>query len=234
MMRFFQQILSDLTYLFFPRVCVTCGKDLSRTEEMLCVRCQQKLPYTYFHTIPDNPVEKVFWGRVPISHATACLYFSKDGMVQHLIHELKYKGRKDLAQYMGRIMGQVLDHTKWLGQIDALVPVPLFAAREKKRGYNQSTLLCKGIATLHDLPIYTELVKREKHTDTQTHRTRIDRWENMQGAFSIIPGKQPAHQHLLLVDDVLTTGATLESCAATLLSIPGVRVSICTLAMAHG
>jgi ComF family protein len=194
------------------------------------MHCINRLPVTGFHHHANNPVEKIFWGRMPVAYAASYLYFSKDSLLQHIVHELKYKGNKELGLFMGRKMGEVMVQTHRFQNIDALVPLPLFAARERKRGYNQALILCMGMAEVLSLPVLDKAIRRHTSSETQTNKNRIDRWLNMQGKFELRQPAAIAGKHILLVDDVITTGATLEACGQELLTIPNTRLSIMTMA----
>ena len=222
------EIIDSLSHLLFPHTCDGCGSDLVATHSSLCLRCIESLPLTNFEYYPGNPVEKRFYGRLPIDHATAQFYFTKGSLLARLVHQVKYKGNQQLGLQLGKMMG---DSLKRSGRFDAdmIIPLPLFPLKEKKRGYNQADLLCEGIAEYLHLPIVKNVIIRPQHTDTQTSKGRIERWKNIEGKFvltdpSIINGK-----HILLVDDVITTGATLESCGSGLLQIANSRLSIACL-----
>ena len=228
----FKEIKESLLHVVFPHVCDGCGSDLLNIESRLCIRCLSSLPETNFEIHPNNPVEKAFWGRLPTINASAHLYFTKESLVQHLMHQLKYKGNKDLGLQLGRLMGNVLKNATRFNQIEALVPLPLFPSKEKKRGYNQATILCEGIAEILSLPILDKVITRPQHTETQTKKGRIERWKNIEGKFQLIDPVAIQNKHLLLVDDVVTTGATLEACGNELLAIKDVHLSIATLCVA--
>ncbi|HEX8607121.1 MAG TPA: phosphoribosyltransferase family protein [Pedobacter sp.] len=171
----------------------------------------------------------MFWGRLPLTHATAQYYFTRRSAIQKLMHELKYRGNKELGLYLGRLMGQQLQASNRFRYLDALVPLPLFPAKERKRGFNQAELLCRGISEVTGTPVLTSVVIRTTNTESQTKKNRLERWENMKGRFvltnkDIIQGK-----HVLLVDDVVTTGATLEACGKVILDARDTRLSIATL-----
>ncbi len=197
---------------------------------MICLRCLNEFPLTDFQFHPNNPVEKIFWGRSKITAASCHYYFNKDSVLQHLLHQFKYKGKKQLGIYFGRILGKALKDSGRFQNIDALVPLPLFASREKKRGYNQATLLCEGMAEVMHLPVFPYALKRKTASETQTGKDRISRWQNMAGRFQISDASVLENKHVLLVDDIITTGATLDACANELLRAPGIRISIAALA----
>jgi ComF family protein len=188
------------------------------------------MPLTRFEYYPANQVEKIFWGRVEIMAATALMYFTSGSAVQHSLHLLKYKGRKEIGIYFGRKMGAHLKKSQRFQNCDIIIPLPLFADREKKRGYNQAAMIAAGIALQLEIPVVHDAVIRTKKTATQTHKSRIERWENMRSTFKIRDRQKILGKHILLVDDVVTTGASLEACALTLLSVPGTTISIACLA----
>jgi len=228
----FKEIKESLLHVVFPHICDGCGSDLLNIESRLCIRCLSSLPETNFEIHPNNPVEKDFWGRLRIINASAHLYFTKESLVQHLMHQLKYRGNKDLGLQLGRLMGNALKNAARFNEIDALVPLPLFPSKEKKRGYNQVTVLCEGIAEILSLPVLNKVITRPQHTETQTKKGRIERWKNIEGKFQLIDPDAIQNKHLLLVDDVVTTGATLEACGNELLTAENVKLSIATLCLA--
>jgi len=225
-----QQYTSGLLHLFFPHLCAGCGSDIVTTEQQLCLRCIMALPQTNFFNIPGNPVEAAFYGRVAIKNAAAGYYFTKQSLVQHIVFQLKYKGNTLLGFYMGQLLGQHLLKSSYYNQVDVMVPLPLNPAREKKRGYNQATLLCNGIASVWKKPVLDKTVIRKVYTETQTKMGRINRWQNMEGVFKVTDAPALMGKHVLLVDDVVTTGASLEACGAEILKIPGTTVSLATFA----
>lgn len=221
-------IKEALLHLLFPHVCAGCGADVLPKDHLLCLHCLEALPQTHFHLHHNNPVEKAFTGRLPLLHATAQYYFTKESLLQHLLHQAKYKGDKELCVYLGTLMGGQLAQSHWIETVDALVPLPLFAEREKARGYNQSYLICKGISEAVNKPVLQHAVIRSSATESQTRKNRVLRWQNMEGRFALT-STETEGAHLLLVDDVITTGATLEACGRTLLQSPGTNLSIATL-----
>ena len=174
----------------------------------------------------------MFWGRLPLREASAQYYFTKESMMQHLMHELKYKGNKELGIYLGNLMGLALKQTNRFSTIDALIPLPLFPSKEKKRGYNQAAVLCYGISEIIGKPVLENVVIRTTHTETQTRKNRVARWQNMEGRFLLKDPSKLENKHVLLVDDVITTGASLEACGKEILKAGGVGLSICTLCYA--
>lgn len=231
-MPFLKNILSDTIHLFYPHICVGCGSDLLSPKNLLCLKCISDLPGTNFALHVNNPVEKIFWGRIPLIAAHSEYYFSKNSLIQQLIHQLKYKGNTSIGYYLGELMGKSLTESKRFDTVDALVPLPLYPDKERKRGYNQAAIICDGMSSVMNIPVIKNNVLRQRYTDTQTKKHRIERWENIAGSFTCkVPG-QLAGKHLLLVDDVVTTGATLEACGSTIAAIEDVRLSIAALAHA--
>lgn len=225
-------MLHPLLHLLYPRTCECCGHDLTRREEVLCLRCAGKLPATGFQLLPDNPVEKIFWGRVRLRHAMAGYYFGRHAQLQRLIHRFKYHGRKDIALYMGRQLGLQLQQSSWWQQINLVVPVPLNTVKQRHRGYNQAAVLAAGIAGVLGCDMQPDVLARARAVTTQTHQSRPERWENVADAFALYQPKAVHRKHILLVDDVLTTGATLEACTRAVLEGNDVKVSVCALAFA--
>jgi ComF family protein len=219
-----------LVHLLYPKVCAGCGSDLITRDQLICLDCFNSLPETNFWNKAGNPVEKMFWGRLPLVAAAALTYFTKRSVMQNLLHQLKYKGNKDVGIYLGRLMGARLNSCERFSDIDGLVPLPLFYRKEKKRGYNQAALICEGISEITGTPVLKDVVERKTKTDTQTRKSRLERWENIDGKFELTGRDRIANAHLLLVDDVITTGATVEACGAELLKGENVRLSIVSLA----
>jgi ComF family protein len=222
--------LHNLLHLFFPHVCAGCGSDILDDKHELCLRCLSNLPVTNFFSQRGNPVEQMFYGRLPLRTGAAGYFFTKDSLIQILLHQLKYKGNKEIGFYLGRVLGQFLLKSDDFADVDAMIPLPLNPRRERKRGYNQATALCNGIASVWNKPVIERGVIRKVYTETQTKRGRINRWENMEGVFSVPDASVLQNQHLLLVDDVVTTGASLEACGSEILTVPGTTLSIATLA----
>lgn len=189
------------------------------------------LPDTNFEEHPGNPAEKIFWGRLPLINASAQFYFTKESLMQHLLHQFKYKGDKELGLQLGRIMGNQLARSgRFI--VDALIPLPLFPAKEKRRGYNQATVLCEGMSSIMNIPAWNDVIIRPQYTETQTKKGRLERWKNMEGKFDLIKPERLLNKHVLLVDDVVTTGATLEACGNELLKAENCQLSIATLCVA--
>jgi ComF family protein len=230
----FQEIVQGFSHIFFPHVCAGCGNDLPGHEQLLCLQCLHELPATDFAFHAGNPVEKIFWGRVDLCAAAAQYYFTKHAALRQILHQFKYKGRRQLGIYLGRMMGESLQQSNRFSGIEALVPLPLFASKEKRRGYNQATVLCEGIAQIIKVPVFKDVVARISDTDTQTHKNRMERWQNINGKFELKDSNLLQHKHVMLVDDVITTGATLDACATALLQAEDIRISVAALAYTVG
>jgi ComF family protein len=228
----FSDIGQSLLHLAFPHICQGCGTDVIDTKHQLCIRCLAAMPRTDFQKYSENPIERIFWGRLTLETATAQYYFTKESGMQHLMHQFKYRGNKELGLYLGQLMGQALFESNRFSAVDALVPLPLYGSKERSRGFNQALVLCQGMAQVWTKPILPDVVIRKAATESQTRKNRIERWQNMEGRFEVINAAALENKHILLVDDVLTTGATLEACGRELCAVPGTTLSIATLCFA--
>jgi len=221
--------LADFVNLLFPRLCQACTANLLGTEELICTQCLYNLPFTGFHKQPDNVVARQFWGKIELQYAYALLYFEKGGKVQHLMHQFKYQGMQQLGNKLGSIAGLQLLQLK---PVDYIIPVPLHKSRLRERGYNQSANFAHGLATQLPTQVEEHNLVRTVKTATQTHKTRFARFENMQQVFAVEHPDRLQGKHVLLVDDIITTGSTLEACAQKLLKIDGLQLSIAAMAYA--
>jgi ComF family protein len=201
-------------------------------SQQLCSICLAELPYTHFEAIEMNPVERTFYGRAKLIAATSLLYFTPSSLTQELVHQFKYNGQQNLARFLGRIMGRSILSSPRFSGIQQILPLPLYKNREKQRGYNQSQLLSEGISDILGLPILSDAVIRQKATKTQTHKSREERWANVGGQFSLATHHKLANKSVLLVDDVITTGATLDACASLINTVSNTNVYIASLAFA--
>jgi len=226
-----KEIKDSLLHLWFPHICAGCGTDLLNEKSSICIHCLSVLPETNFHLHPENPVEKIFWGRLPLFSAMAGYYFTKESLMQQLIHQFKYKGDKLVGLQLGRLLGKYLMQSGRFNA-DALVPLPLFPAKERKRGYNQATVLCEGMAEIMQLPVLDKAVTRPQQATTQTKKGRLERWNNVEGKFLLADKSVLNEKHVILVDDVITTGATMEACGSALLSSGNVKLSLAALCIA--
>jgi ComF family protein len=225
-------LLNDFLRLIFPLTCAACGNVLMKNERIICLSCNYQLPRTNFRFDQNNPIAVIFWGRVRIENATAFYFFNKASRFRHLIHELKYKGRKDVGIELGRIFGYDMMKSEVFRLIDLVIPVPLHKKRQKKRGFNQSECIAHGISEAMKKPLNTTSVIRAVYSSTQTRKTRYDRWLNVEGIFRVTEPQLLAGKHILLVDDVVTTGATIEACATEILKVEGTKISVAVLAVA--
>ena len=227
-----KNIFSAAAHLFYPHLCMGCGSDLLRTDDLLCFHCIDELPHTGYESMPGNPVEKIFYGRMPLEAAHAGYYFAKGALIQQLIHELKYRGNKDAGLYLSRSMGEKMLLSGRFSDIDYIVPLPLAAEKEFRRGFNQAEIICNGLSGSMNIPVLRKNITRIRFTETQTKKHRAERWENVSGSFFVNSPETIAGKHILLVDDVITTGATLEACAAAISAASTTRISIAALAVA--
>ena len=232
-MNWLKDLWDDFLNLLFPRVCCGCGNHLVKSENIICTECYVVIPRTNYHTVKDNPVEQAFWGRCKIESAAAFSYFNKGSRIRKLIHGLKYNGIKEIGIELGKIYGLLLKSSGFLDGIDFIVPVPLHRYRERVRGFNQSEIISAGISAVTDLPLITNAIERRVATSTQTKHSRTERWDNIDGVFALKNPELLTGKHILLVDDVITTGATMESCINEILKVEGAKVSIVALAYAQ-
>jgi ComF family protein len=227
-----QSIFSDTVHLFYPQICNGCGSDLLSDNQLLCLLCINQLPHTNFAQHANNPLEKIFWGRIPLTSAHSEFYFAKETLIQELIHQLKYKGNQDIGYFLGQLMGNNLLNSNRFKNIDFLIPLPLFPEKERKRGFNQATVICNGISAQMNIPVMKDNVIRRRFTETQTKKHRTERWENVADSFQVKDHTLLSDKNILLVDDVVTTGATLEACGLAIAQSANVKLSVATLSMA--
>jgi ComF family protein len=226
------QWITDLLMLFFPSNCLVCGKRLPSPASVICFECEIKMPRTGFGDQMDNPVNKIFWGRVPVRCATSLFRFEKGSAFQTLLHDLKYRGNRNIGIYLGRLLGQELKNTSF-ACCDLLIPVPLHRKRFNQRGYNQSEIIARGVADIIAIPLAVNLIKRNANTLSQTSMNRQERFENMASAFTVSRATVDLFdKKVLLIDDVVTTGATLEACSQVLLGNFRCHIFIATVSYA--
>lgn len=228
-MNLLKSISSPLVHFLYPHICLGCGSDTIEDGNFICLECISELPHTNFALQANNAVEKLFWGRLPVEAAMSELYFSTPSVVQNLVHEFKYRGNKNIGLYFGKLMGKSLLNSNRFNNVDAIIPLPLFYKKEMKRGFNQSAVLCEGIGQVLNIPVVTKAVNRAAYTDSQTRKDRTDRWLNVEKSFAVIDKEIIKGKHVLLVDDVITTAATLEACGSQILKTEGTLLSIATL-----
>jgi ComF family protein len=227
-----KKLFSGFFRLFYPKVCALCGVDLVQGEEAICIACLYKIPLTRFWDDKENAVSQIFWGRVNVENACAYFLFAKGSKYRPLLHKLKYKGQREIGVELGLHFGMALSQSKHYQDIDYVVPVPLHPKKLRKRGYNQSEAIAEGVAKGMGISVSTTHLIRTEFTETQTRKTRAERVKNVSEAFAIGRSVEIKGKHLLLIDDVITTGATLEACAEKLLEVDGCRVSVAALAYA--
>jgi ComF family protein len=203
-----------------------------RNENIICTACYVIIPRTGYHTVADNPVAQLFWGRCFLEKAAAFSFYNKGSRIRNLIHNLKYKGIREIGYELGKIYGLSLKSSGFTDDIDIIIPVPLHPEKIHARGFNQSEIISSGISEVTGVPVNTGSLYRLRVSATQTKRSRYDRWINVEGIFSVVDQEQIREKHVLLVDDVITTGSTIESCANELLKTEGVKVSAVALAFA--
>ena len=225
--------LVDFVSLLFPELCVACRESLVANEHLLCTDCRFNLPYTNFHLQADNIVARQFWGKINIEAAFALYYFNKGGKIQNMLHQLKYDGQQQIGNLLGNIAGEQLAKNEIFNAVEYIIPVPLHKKRFRERGYNQSTRFAEGLADKLNAVVEEDNLVRVKSTETQTHKSRFARFENMQEVFVVINPEKLQGKHVLLVDDVITTGSTLEACGEQLLKVDGLKLSIATIAYAE-
>ncbi|WP_461064248.1 ComF family protein [Spirosoma horti] len=235
MIRIIRTLLADFADLLFPTLCLGCANSLGANEKILCTKCRINLPETNQHKEPnDLNILNKFAGKVPIQFLSSYLFFSKGGIVQKLIHGIKYKGQKEVAKEIAGWYGyQLRTETKLANEIDVLIGVPLHKSRFQQRGYNQADCIAEGLSEALNLPMRTDVLIRNQFKGSQTRKNRLERWDNVKTVFSVQNENEIQNKHVMLVDDVLTTGATLEACAIELLRAGCKSVSVLTLAATH-
>jgi ComF family protein len=223
---------ADFVTLFFPNYCLGCSTSLFKGEEILCTRCIRDLPKTKYHEQADNPIRARFSGRLPVKHAMAFLKFRKLGIVQHLLHQLKYNNHPEVGVRLGKLYGKDLAEYGHDKEFDLIVPIPLHGSRKRSRGYNQSAKFAEGLSASLQVPWADDIAKRKTKTTTQTRKTKTERWENVKDVFQIEQPEKIVNKRILLVDDVMTTGATLEACGQQFLNHGCLELSIACMAEA--
>lgn len=223
-------LLNDFISLIFPELCAVCGSGLYKGEQDICTACLFKLPQTGFHKLVDNPVAKLFWGRIELNAAASFYLFQKGGSVQELIHQLKYRGQKQIGVTIGKQYGHEIKQSVFFKDADLIIPVPLHKTRLRKRGYNQAEYFAKGLSEVMNVGENFSVLKKIISVETQTKKSRFNRWKNVETVFKVENAEMIKGKHILLVDDVVTTGATLEACAEKLIKAGAGKVSVATIA----
>ncbi|MCU4165325.1 ComF family protein [Carboxylicivirga caseinilyticus] len=218
--------------LFYPQNCVSCGTHLFKNEIEVCRLCLKRLPRTHFEKRPhDNVISALLWGRCKVEYSYALYYYRKGERVQKLLHSVKYKGNKKLGVLLGNELGKSILSSEQI--FDVIIPVPLHQLKQRQRGYNQSEVIATGINEILNIPVNTSVLKRAVHTSTQTKKSRFERWQNVESIFNMNKAEELRNKHILVIDDVITTGSTMEACINTLSKIDGVKISLATIACAY-
>lgn len=231
-MMLLKKYYDSLIHLLYPHCCNGCGSDLLDKDQLICLSCRASLPRTSFASFHNNPIEKIFYGRLHVLAAHSEFYFMKNEIVQRLLHQLKYKGNHEIGEYLGNLTAESLVKSRRFSQIDCIIPLPLHPKKEFERGYNQASCISKGIATVMNIPVMEKNVVRKYATQTQTRKNRTERWENVSESFHVEEPEALYGKHVLLVDDVITTGASIEACGSKILGIKGTSISVTSLAYA--
>lgn len=226
-------MFKHLINLFFPAVCAGCNTLLSSNEKVICTLCRHNIPLTNQHINPDNEAFKKFYGRIPLEYASALVYFHKKGIAQEIIHKLKYKGHEEIGTVLGHWYAQDLKEIAILTTVDVIIPVPLHKRKYRERGYNQVTTFGKALSAELNISYSDSILLRKVYSKTQSKKSLLGRTEGIESIFDVSFTDNDHGKHFLLIDDVITTGATLEACSRALLKIPGSKVSIVCMAMAQ-
>jgi len=226
------EILSDFVTLFFPRYCLACNGSLVKGETVICTHCMLEMPQTNHHLDSENSLCKRLSIRIPLKYGMALFRFTKSGNVQTLLHSLKYRNHPEIGVVLGKMYGEKLQEFGYHRQWDLIIPIPLHTARARKRGYNQSGKFAEGLSEKLHVPFSERALKRNRKTETQTKKSKLKRWENVETVFEVMMPEEISNQRILLVDDVVTTGATIEACVSVLLGAGCREVSIACIAEA--
>lgn len=219
--------------LFFPPVCASCQSFLVSNENVICTSCRHNMPLTNHHLNPENEAFKKFYGRISVEYASAMLFFHKKGIVQELIHNLKYKKQEEIGTVLGDWYAEDLKNSSIIKTVDEIIPVPLHKRKLRERGYNQVTLFGKALSDGLNIIYNPNLLIRNRYSKPQSKKTFLNRSDGIETIFDVIFTEKDHNKHFLLIDDVVTTGSTLEACSHALLKIPGAKISIVCMAMAH-
>ena len=228
----FDGIVKDFIHLFYPDCCSACGNALVKGENVICTECLLELPQTNYHLDPCNLLRRRMEGRIPLSHVLAFLKFTKNGRIQHLLHNLKYRHQPEIGVALGKLYGHKLRESGLNLGVDVMIPVPLHGSRLRKRGYNQSGKFAEGLGEILNIPVSERSLIRKSRTDTQTRKNKLHRWENVSEVFAVVDAGLIQGKHVLIADDVITTGATVEACGQVLLANGADKISIACIAEA--
>lgn len=226
-------MFKNIINLFFPPVCSGCHSFLLSNENVICTLCRHNIPLTNHHLNPENETFKKFYGRIPVEHSSALLYFHKKGIVQELIHNLKYKGQEEIGTVLGEWYAEDLKNSTLINSVDKIIPVPLHKKKLRERGYNQVTNFGLALSKNLNIPYESDILLRNVYSKTQSKKSLLNRSDGIDTIFDVVFTEKDHNKHFLLIDDVITTGSTLEACSHALLKIPGAKISIVCMAMAH-
>ncbi len=228
-------MIRPLYELFFPPSCAVCDRELGGNEELVCTACRHSMPVIEFLSCEDNAVTHVFEGLLPVKCGISLLYYQKGGMGEKLVHRLKYNGMQEIGDFAGKWLGNIIRGSSCFEDVQLIVPVPLHPKKYRSRGFNQLTRFGKAISGELEIPFMEKALLRTLHTQSQTKRKRVDRFAASEGSYSVNPvlAGELEGKHILLIDDVITTGATMESCGNALLELPGVTISVASLALTY-
>lgn len=224
------QWIWDLIYCFYPKICPVCYHPIRQPSHFVCHQCFSKIPWTQFWKFSENPLRSIFWGKLPVQNIDSMMHFRKDGIVRMLLHRIKYHRQPELAEELGMYWGNFLLQKQGYQKIDLIIPIPMHPHKLKKRGYNQAELIAKGLSQVFQKKLRNNILLKKDFTNTQTKMNRSERWQNLQAGFSVHHSSQIQGKHILLVDDVLTTGATLHAAGQILLEQGAKSISMATLA----
>jgi Predicted amidophosphoribosyltransferases len=233
-LKFLSEVTNALTHLIFPHLCEGCSSPHLAEKEYLCSYCYSELPETIFFDSENNPVEKLFIGRLMVEMAGAQFYYTRNSIMRKLMHEFKYKGNVSLGSYLGNLMAHSICNSKRFNDIDLVIPVPLYNKKQRKRGYNQAEVLAASISIKLKKPLLTSVVVKQFESESQTKKNRIERWNNAEGSYVVLDINLINNKHILLVDDVVTTGATIEACGRAIKRYANCKLSIATLCYTSG
>lgn len=231
MLKILTSLVDGLLGLFYPKLCLGCGENLQSGHDLICAICQNEMPQTQLHMSRENEFTEKFTGRIPVETGAAFFYYSKNLHTRRLIHQLKYHDKPELAIQIGRIYGEILKKSPLYQDVELIVPVPLHPKKEWQRGYNQAAKFGEGLAESMGIEQVEHGMRRIEHRDSQTKKRRAARHDNARQLYEVADAAKLSGKHVLLVDDVLTTGATLENCGKYLAELPGTRISLATIAM---
>lgn len=224
------RFLSDIYNLFFPELCITCEIPLTDNEFLICTECNYKLPFSNYTSLCNNPLEKSFNGRIPIKEATSLFIYNKKSLVQKLIHNLKYNGHQEIGDLLGKWLASEIINSNRFKEIDYIIPVPLHQKKLKQRGFNQLDTFGKRLSKELNIPYQTNLLQKVTNTKTQSKKSRFARMDKVETIFKLHPEKDFKNKHFLLIDDIITTGATIEACFNCLNQIENSTISIAVMA----